>query len=79
VLPPDDVRGDVLREVLDEQRLADHDLLDRLLEELWEARHVDALARVVEVDGAVDVRRDQLLLAAAADADRLLDPAHARA
>ena len=41
-LPRDDVAGDVLGELLDEERLGD-DLLDRLLEELREARHVDAL------------------------------------
>ena len=52
----DDVRGDVLGELLDEERLADHDLLDRLLEQLGEARHVHALLRRVEIDGAVDRR-----------------------
>jgi hypothetical protein len=72
------VSGDVLGQVLDQERLADHDLLDRLLEQLREARHVDALLRGVEIDGAVDLRRDQLLGAAVADPDRLLDAAHAR-
>ena len=44
-----------------DERLADHDALDRLLEELGEARHVDALLRRGEVDGAVDLGRDDLL------------------
>ena len=52
---------------------SDHDALDRLLEELGEAGHVDALLPRVEVDRAVDRRRDELLAAAVADADRLLD------
>ena len=43
VLPLDDVARDVLGERLDEERLADHDLVDRLAEQLREARHVDAL------------------------------------
>src|SRR5205085_5884966 len=54
------------------------DTLDRLLEQLRKARHVDALLRRVEVDRAVDRRGDQLLLRAAADAHRLLHPCHAR-
>ena len=45
---------DVLRELLDEQRLADHDLVDRLVEELGEAGHVDAFLRRVEIDVALD-------------------------
>ena len=40
---------------------------------------MDALLGRVEVDGAVDLGGDQLLAAAVADPDRLLDPAHARA
>src|SRR5207247_3351750 len=48
----DDVGRDVLREALDQKRLTDHHLLDRLLEQLREARHVDALARGSEVAGA---------------------------
>ena len=78
-LAPDDVRGDVLGKALDEQGLPDHDLLDRFLEELREARHVDALLARIEVDGAVDVGRDQLLAPAVADPDRLLDAADAGA
>jgi hypothetical protein len=52
-------------------------LVDRLLEELGEARHVDALLPRVEVDRAVDRGRDELLAAAAPDADGLLDAGHA--
>src|SRR5919199_483172 len=44
----DEVRCDVPREVLDEERLPDHDLLDRLREQLGEPRHVDALLRGAE-------------------------------
>src|SRR5438067_2139784 len=62
VLPLEDVRGDVLGELLREQRLADHDLLDRLLEQLGETRHVHALLRRIEVDGALDVGGDELLV-----------------
>ena len=72
-LPLDDVLRDVLGERLDHERLADHDALDRLLEQLREARHVDALLRRGEVDGAVDLRRDDLLEAAPAEVDRLRD------
>ncbi len=72
-LPADDVAGDVLRQDLDQERFADDDLLDRLLEELGEARHVDALLGAVEVDGALDVGGDQFLDVAVPDADRLLD------
>ena len=73
LLALDDVRGDVLREDLDEERLADHDLLDRLLEELGEARHVDALLRGIEIDRGLDLGGDLLLAPAVADPDRLAD------
>ena len=63
----------MLGEILDEERLVVDDVLDRLLEQLREARHVHALLRRVEIDGAVDRRRDQLLAAAVADPDGLLD------
>jgi hypothetical protein len=69
----------VLGEHLDEERLADHDVVDRLCEHLREARHVHALLRRVEVDGARDARGDQLLVVAVAQADRLVDAAHADA
>ena len=70
---------DPVGERLDEQALAEHDLVDRLVEELREARHVDALLVAREVDRAVDLRGHQDLLLAAADPDRLLDPRHTRA
>ena len=70
-LAPDDVARDVLGQLLDEEGLADHDLVDRLLEQLGEAGHVDALLARVEVDEAVDLSGDELLGAAPAEADRL--------
>ena len=78
LLPRGDLARDVLGQLLDEQRLADHDLVDRLLEQLREARHVHALLRRLEVDRAVDPCRDQLLGCSlrVADPDRLLDAAH---
>ena len=54
-LTADDLAGDVLGQLFDEERLADHDLVDRLLEQLGEARHVHALLARVEVDEAVDL------------------------
>ena len=75
-LTGDDLAGDVLGQLFHEERLADHDLVDRLLEELREARHVHALLRGIEVDEAVDVGGDQLFGAAPAQADRLGDALH---
>ena len=66
----------MLRQDFDEERLADHDFLDRLLEELWEARHVDALLRGIEIDRALDLRGDLLLAPAVADPDRLARADH---
>src|SRR6266540_3977461 len=57
----DDCGGDVLCERLDEERLTDDDLLDRLLEQLREARHVDALLRCGEIDRTVDLGCAELL------------------
>ena len=68
------VARDVLGELLDEQRLADHELVDRLLEELGEARHVHALLRGVEVDRAVDLREDELLVVPRRSRIALLTP-----
>src|SRR5947207_3381107 len=70
---------DVLGELLDEDRLADHHVVDRLAEELREARHVHTLLCRLEVDEAVDLRGDELLVRPAAEADRLLDAGDARA
>ena len=79
LLPVHDVPRDVLRERLDQEGLADHDLVDRLAEELRKARHVDALLGRIEVDGARDLGRKRLLAALVLDADRLRDAGHARA
>ena len=70
------MRRDVLGERLDQERLADHDLVDRLAEDLGEARHVDALLGRVEVDGAGDLGGERLLAPFVADPDRLLDARH---
>ena len=74
----EDVLGDVLRQLLHEQLLAHHDLVDRLLEELGEAGHVHALLSRVEIDEAVDLARDERLLPVA-HPHGLLDARHARA
>ena len=55
-----------------------HDLLDRLLEELREARHVHALLRGVEVHRALDIGGDLLLVVAVPDPDRLAHSRNAR-
>ena len=59
ILALDDVAGDVLGQPLDEEHLADHELVDGFFEQLREARHVHALARRVEVDEAVDLGGDE--------------------
>ena len=42
-------------ELLDVQRLADHEALDRLADLLGEARHVHALVQRVEIDRALEL------------------------
>ena len=64
----------MLREHLDEQRLTLDDELDRLLEELGEARHVHALLVGCEVDRAIDDRRHHGLRVAAADRTAFCTP-----
>ena len=56
--------------------LAEHDLADRLVDDLLEARHVRALLVAAQIDEAVEPREEQLV----ADAHHLLDArdAHAR-
>ena len=72
--------GHPLREVLGaEGRLAEHDLADRLVDDLLEARHVRALLVGSEVDEALEPRPEQLLGAVLADPDHLLDAGHADA
>ena len=69
--------GDVPRQRLrPERRLAEHDLADRLVDHLLEARHVRALLLMAEVDEALQAREEQLV----ADPHDLLDArnAHAR-
>ena len=77
VLPGDDVSRDVLGERLDEERLADHDLVDRLAEQLGEPRHVHALLGRIEVDRARDLGGEGLLVPFVANPDRLLHAGHA--
>ena len=63
----------MLRELLDEELLTHDHLVDRLLEELWEARHVDALLLRVEVDEAIDRCCDERLGVAVSHSHRLLN------
>ena len=67
---------DVVGELLDEKCLADHDLLDRLLEQLREAGHVDALLGRIQIDRALDLGGDEPLDLAPAEPDRLAETAH---
>ncbi len=76
VLALDDVGGDVLGEGLDEEGLADHDLVDRLAEELGKARHVHAFLARIEIDGARDLGGEGLLVPLVPDPDRLLHAGH---
>ena len=70
--------GDVLGQRLDlERRLAEHDLADRVVDNLLEARHVRALLCGAEIDDALEAGREQLLGAVLAEADHLLDAGHA--
>ena len=55
LLALDDVWRDPVRKHLDEQALSEHHVVDRLVEELGEARHVDALLVAREIDGALDL------------------------
>ncbi len=73
--------ADELRDVLGqrlglERRLAEHDLADRLVDDLLEARHVRALLARPEIDHALEAGREQLLDAVVAQADHLLDAGH---
>ena len=68
--------GDVLCERLRaKRRLAEHDLSDRLVDDLLEARHVRALLLGAEVDEALQAREEQLV----ADSNDLLDTGDADA
>ena len=76
VLTLDDVARDVLCERLDEEGFADHDLVDRLAEQLGKARHVHAFLARLEIDGAGDLGGKGLLVPLVPDPDRLLHPGH---
>ena len=74
--------ADELRDVLGqglglERRFAEHDLADRLVDDLLEARHVRALLVRAEVDDALEAGREQLLGAVLAQPDHLFDAGHA--
>ena len=75
----DDAAGDVLGERLDEQRLLEDHRVDRLVEELGEARHVDALLVGRQVDGAVDRGGHHRLRLLAGDAHGFRDAGDAGA
>ena len=60
-----------------ERRLAEHDLADRLVDDLLEARHVRALLVGAELDDALEAGREQLLGAVLTEPDHLLDAGHA--
>ena len=72
--------GDVLGQRLGlERRLAEHDLADRLVDDLLEARHVGALLIRPQFDHALELSGEQLLDAVLAQPDDLLDAGHADA
>jgi hypothetical protein len=71
--------GDVGGERLGLERLAQDDLVDGLVHDLLEARHVRALLLRTEVDEAFELGVEELLAAVRADADHLLDAGHADA
>ena len=72
VLPLDDVSRDHLRDLLDDPCLAKDGIADRLVEDLREPGHVDALLAAGEVDRALDLGGHHRLGVTAADPDRLL-------
>jgi signal transduction histidine kinase len=79
LLALDDVAGDVFGQALDEEHLAHHHLVDRLLEQLGEARHVHALLFWIEIDETVDFGRHEDVLAAVLHPHRLLHSCYSRA
>ena len=76
LLALDDMSGDVLGEGLDEEGLTDHDVIDRLPEELGKARHVHAFLPRIEIDRARDLRGERLLVPLVPDANRFLHAGH---
>ena len=72
--------GDVLGKRLRAQgRLAENDLADSVVDDLFEARHVRALLVGSQIHEAVELRRVQLFGAVRLDPDDLLDVRHAHA
>ena len=69
--------GDVGGEHLGLEGLAEDDLVDRLADDLLEARHVDAGLARFEVDEALHLGVEEVLAAVVADPDHLLDAGHA--
>ena len=65
-LPLDDTLRNALGEGFDDEGLTDHDLVDRLVDDLLEPRHVHALLARIEVDMALHLGVEQPLIAAMA-------------
>src|SRR3954470_12226732 len=65
--------GDVGGQHLGLERLPEHDLVDRLADDLLEAGHMDAGLLRVEVDEALELGVEEVLDAVGLDADDLLD------
>ena len=68
--------GDVGRQGLRLQRLADHDGVDRLVHNLLETRHVNARLARIQVNEALECRVVELLGSGGRDPDDLLDPCY---
>jgi len=64
----------VLGQILDMERLADHDVVDALGHGLGKAGHVHALLTGIEVDEAVDLGVVEKLGTGMGDPDHLVDP-----
>jgi hypothetical protein len=77
VLAVADELGDVSRERFRLEGLAQDHLVDRLVHDLLEARHVRALLVRGEIDEALELGVEELLAAVGADADHFLDAGHA--
>jgi hypothetical protein len=77
LLPHPHLLGDVGGQHLGLERLAEHDLVDRLADDLLEARHVDARLPRFEIDEALHLRVEEIVGRAVAHPDHLLDPGHA--
>src|SRR5262249_30244171 len=68
--------GDMGGEDLGAEGLAEDDLVDRLGDDLLEARHVNARLARVEVDEALELGVVEVLAGIRLDADHLLDASH---